>query len=109
MRAVSSFALALAAGYIPVSAMADEATTLSKLDAIEKRLSHIEAMEQARGPRSPFAFTIPTTAASGMGTAYFVQACQSLGYGRYVNVAAPATFQGAPSATTVICYDSRSP
>ena len=109
MRTGTLFGLALAAGSITMSARADEATTLSKLDAIERRLAQIEAMEQARGPRLPFAFTIPISVIGGQGAGYYNQACLSLGYGHVVTIAAPPAFQGAPSAMTVICYEPRNP
>jgi hypothetical protein len=66
----------------------------AKLDAIEKRLAQIEAMELARGPKPPFSVGVP----AGFEPHAM---CKTLGYN------AATTFGGPPNppgTLTAICY-----
>lgn len=93
------FAVALTTGIGLGPALADDAALLAKLDEIEKRLAHIEMMDQARGPKSPFTVTLPSADVKNV-----LQLCQSLGYRQSMSGLAPVTSPGAPSATVIVCY-----
>jgi hypothetical protein len=88
----------------PRVALTLAAAILSKLDAIERRLANIEAMEAARGPKPPFSFTVPSAGAPVVAS-QFAPNCRSLGYRNVAIVSPPLAFPSAPGAVTVICHE----
>lgn len=82
---------------ISTSAWADDVALGAKLDAIEKRLAHIEAMEQARGSKTPF--TVPLLGPISDPNAGML--CRKFGFNGHMVGSTP----GVPSGMTLICFE----
>lgn len=72
----------------------------NKLDAIERRLAHIEAMEQARGPKTPFTASI----LGPMSDSNASTLCRRLGYAGHMVGSMPNSSPGNSNGVTLICF-----